>query len=130
MKAADTNVVVRLLLRDDDAQTEAAEAFVARGAWVSLLVLMEACWVMASSYKLRRPELGTAIGMLLQHDRLVLEQPMLVASALRQFQAKPGAGFADCLILEAARAAGNLPLGTFDHQLAALPGAELLGPTK
>jgi predicted nucleic-acid-binding protein len=127
MKAADTNVVVRLLMRDDDAQTKAAEAFVARGAWVSLLVLLEACWVMASTYKLRRAELGTAVGMLLQHDRLVLEQPMLVASALQQFQSRGGAEFADCLILEAARAAGNLPLGTFDRRLAAVPGAELLG---
>ncbi|MGN6592365.1 MAG: PIN domain-containing protein [Terriglobales bacterium] len=80
MKAADTNVVVRLLMRDDDdAQTKAAEAFVAPGAWVSLLVLLEACWVMASTYKLRRAELGTAVGMLRQHDRLVLEQPMLAA---------------------------------------------------
>jgi predicted nucleic acid-binding protein len=32
-------------------------------------------------------------------------------------------GFSDCLVLETARKAGHLPLGTFDRDLAKLDGA-------
>jgi predicted nucleic acid-binding protein len=35
-------------------------------------------------------------------------------------------GFSDCLVLESARKAGHLPLGTFDRDLAKLDGAERL----
>ena len=41
MRAVDTNVLVRLVTRDDPKQVTAAESFVARGAWVSQLVLAE-----------------------------------------------------------------------------------------
>lgn len=34
MRAVDTNVLVRLMTRDDAGQAAAAEAFVAHGAWV------------------------------------------------------------------------------------------------
>ncbi len=51
MRAVDTNVLVRLLARDDAAQAEAAEAFVAGGAWVSHVVLVETIWVLESVYE-------------------------------------------------------------------------------
>jgi predicted nucleic-acid-binding protein len=35
MRAVDTNLLVRLIARDDAKQVLAAEAFVAAGAWVS-----------------------------------------------------------------------------------------------
>jgi len=35
-------------------------------------------------------------------------------------------GFSDCLLLELARKAGHLPLGTFDRNLSKLPGAQSL----
>lgn len=39
MRAVDTNVLVRLLTRDDLKQTMAAEEFVANGAWISQILL-------------------------------------------------------------------------------------------
>ena len=39
MRAVDTNVLVRLITRDDAKQVAAAEAFVANGAWVPHLAL-------------------------------------------------------------------------------------------
>jgi predicted nucleic-acid-binding protein len=39
MRAVDTNVLVRLVTRDDRKQVSAAESFVSKGAWVSTLVL-------------------------------------------------------------------------------------------
>jgi len=41
MRAVDTNILVRLITRDDPAQLSTAEAWIARGAWVSTLVLAE-----------------------------------------------------------------------------------------
>ena len=41
MRAVDTNVLVRLVVRDADEQVAAADEFVAAGAWVSHLVLAE-----------------------------------------------------------------------------------------
>ena len=46
MNAVDTNVVVRVLLRDDERQAEIADEVVAKGAWISLIVLAETIWVL------------------------------------------------------------------------------------
>ena len=45
---------------------------------------------------------------------------------MERFQERPALGFSDCLILEVARKAGHLPLGTFDRDLGELEGAERL----
>jgi predicted nucleic acid-binding protein len=50
----------------------------------------------------------------------------VVASALEAFRKRPALGFSDCLMLEVARKAGHLPLGTFDRNLGKLEGAERL----
>jgi predicted nucleic acid-binding protein len=47
-----------------------------------------------------------------------------VTLALQQFQARPALGFSDCLMLEVARKAGHLSLGTFDRALGKLEGTE------
>lgn len=124
MRAVDTNVLVRLVTRDDRRQTAAAESFVSKGAWVSALVLMEATWVLTAVYDLTHGEIVTAIEMLLHHRELTLQDPDSVAAALEQYRKRPALGFSDCLILETARKAGHIPLGTFDRNLSKLDGAE------
>ncbi len=126
MRAVDTNVLVRLVTRDDPRQVAAAETFVAKGAWVSHLVLAEATWVLSAVYDLDAPEIATAVEMLLSHNDLTLQDCDVVAAALRHFRRRPALGFSDCLVLEAARKAGNLPLGTFDRELGKLDGAQRL----
>ena len=49
-----------------------------------------------------------------------------VHAAIGRFRELPSLGFSDCLILETARKAGHLPLGTFDHDLGSLEGAHTL----
>ncbi len=127
MRAIDTNVLVRLIARDDAAQTERAEAFVEKGAWVPLLALAETVWVLDAVYKRTAAQIATCVDMLLSHQQLVLERGDVVETALGQFRAAPKAGFSDCLMLEVARAAGHLPFGTFDKALARRDGAQLLG---
>jgi predicted nucleic-acid-binding protein len=126
MLAVDTNVLVRLLARDDDRQVAAAEAFVTKGAWVSHLVLAETVWVLGAVYELGPKEVATAVEMLLNHSQLAVEDAGVVAAALKHFREKPSIGFSDCLVLEIARKAGHLPLGTFDRDLARSSGAVLV----
>ncbi len=128
MRAVDTNVLVRLAVRDDARQVSTAEAFVAGGAWVSQLVLLEFVWVLKSVYGFDRPEVGTAVEILLNHAHLAIEESETVVAALGQFRRATSVAFSDCLVLETARKAGHLPLGTFDRDLGRLPGAEHLEP--
>jgi predicted nucleic-acid-binding protein len=126
MRAADTNVLVRLLARDDARQTQAAETFVAQGAWISQLVLLETTWVLDSVYQLDHDGIATAIDMLLNHRELTLQDADVVARALAEYRSHPKVGFSDCLILEVARKAGHVPLGTFDRRLGKLDETECL----
>ena len=126
MRAVDTNVVVRLVTRDDARQVATAEAFVEKGAWVSHLALAEATWVLSAVYELEHSAIATAIEMLLNHKHLTLEESEVVSNALENFRKRPALGFSDCLMLEVARKAGHLPLGTFDRNLGKLEGAERL----
>lgn len=124
MRAVDTNVLVRLATRDDARQAAAAETFVAAGAWVSQIVLVEAMWVLNSVYGLGAEKIATAVEMFLEHRDLTIQEADTVAAALARFRERPAVGFSDCLILEVARKAGHLPLGTFDRELARLEGAQ------
>ena len=126
MRAVDTNVLVRLATRDDARQTAAAEDFVAGGAWVSHLVLVEAMWVLSAVYGLGPEKLAAAVEMLLNHRDLTLQDADAITPALAQFRRRPALGFSDCLILEMARKAGHLPLGTFDRELGKLDGTRRL----
>jgi len=81
-------------------QAAAADAAVAKGAWVSQLVLA--------------------------HEHLVLQDADVVAAALAHFRAKPALVFSDCLVLEIARKAGHQPPATFDKALGRLIGAQRL----
>ena len=124
MRAVDTNVLVRLITRDQPKQVAAAEAFVAKSAWVSLLALAETTWVLAAVYDRRPEDIAIAIEMLLAHQHLTLQDPDVASAALAHFRKKPTLGFSGCLLLEIARKAGHLPLGTFDRDLGRLPGIE------
>ena len=120
MLAVDTNVLVRLLTRNDAEQVNAAEAFVSRGAWVSHLVLAETFWVLDSVYGLTRAQIATAIEMLLNHRELSLQDADVVTAALDHYRRRPAVEFSDCLVLEIARKAGHLPVATFDRNFAKL----------
>ena len=126
MRAVDTNVLVRLVTRDDARQVATAERFVERGAWVSHLVLAETTWVLTSVYERDPAAIATAVDMLLNHEHLTLQDPDAVAAAVEDFRGRPAVGFSDCLVLAIARKAGHLPLGTFDRNLAKLGGTHRL----
>ena len=126
MRAVDTNILVRLVTGDDPKRVASAQDFISGGAWVSHLVLTETMWVLASGFDRKPAAIASAVDMLLNHRELVLQEPDVAAAALDHFRKKPALGFSDCLVLEIARKAGHLPLGTFDKKFAKLSGTQLL----
>ena len=127
MRAVDTNVLVRLLTRDEPKQAAACRRVRALpGAWVSVLALAEAMWVLVTVYERDAAQVALAVEMLLNHQHLTLQEPEAVAAALDTFRRRPTLGFSDCLLVELARQAGHLPLGTFDRALSKVDGAAKL----
>ncbi|MBP1628279.1 MAG: hypothetical protein H6Q00_2754 [Holophagaceae bacterium] len=123
MRAADTNVLIRLIEQDDPAQLALAESAVAQGPlWVSTLVVLEMVWVLEAGYGRSKMEIARVLEILTTNRDLVLEAPDVVRAALGLW-AEGAAKFSDYLILEAANAAGHSPLLTFDKRLAKAPGA-------
>ena len=118
--------------RSGDAQTKpiafpaTADAFVQHGAWVSVLALAEAMRVLTAVYERDAAQVARAVEMLLNHQQLTLQEPEAVAAALETFRRRPTLGFSDCLLVELARKAGHLPLGTFDRDLSNVDGAAKL----
>jgi predicted nucleic-acid-binding protein len=130
----DSNVLVRYLTRDDEAQFVAAakaiDAIAATGekAYVCMAVLLETAWVLDRSYGTDRAGIARAVRGLLETADLVLEDEPLVEAALDAFQTGP-ADFADYVI-----AFGNLSAGcgrtlTFDERAAKCFGFDLLTTT-
>jgi predicted nucleic-acid-binding protein len=127
MRAVDANVIVRLATRDDEMQVTAAEAFIAKGgAWVSQVVLVEVAWVLDSVYGFARAQIATALSLLLEQEHLTVQDPETVASAIELFKKGAGTDFADSMIVEIARRAGHLPVGSFDRKLAKVKGVQRL----
>ena len=124
MRSVDTNVLVRLIVGDDETQLKDTEEFVAPGAWVSQLVLAETIWVADSIYGLGAEKIANVVEMLLAHESLTIQDPDVVSAALASFRNRPTLGFSDCLIIEIARKAGHIPLGTFDTKLAKIEGTQ------
>ena len=123
MVSIDTNVLIRLIVRDDEAQLRQATRFIAAGAWVSHLVIAEMSWVLDSVYGHSPRQIAEVVSMLLEHNEIIVQDPEVVATALEHFKGNTGIGFSDCLLLTIARSAGNVPFATFDRKLGKLSGA-------
>ena len=126
MRAVDTNVLVRLISRDDPDQVRAAEEFIAPGAWISHVVLVETMWVLDAVFGRSAQQIAAAVEMLVDHRELVIQDADVVMTALVRFKERPSLGFSDCLVVETARKAGHTPLGTFDRELAKIDGVHRL----
>lgn len=131
MIALDTNVLVRLVTRDDEEQAQRAKAVLDAhadedgGLFVADIVLVELCWTLAKSYGLARADIARTVHALLDNASIALESPALVRQALASFE--PGsADFPDCLIVAKATGKGCSRILSFDQRMGALPGVELL----
>lgn len=127
MIALDTNVVVRLLVEDDAAQTSAALRLVRRareeGArlFIADVVVCEIAWVLRSCYAKSREEIADALDQWTTVDEAEFESPHRVASAIAAYRAG-GGDLADYLMRESATGSGCAGVATFDRTLLKEPG--------
>src|SRR5205814_3655547 len=99
MRAADSNVIIRLIAQDDPEQLALARNALVAGLWISHVVLVEVIWVLRKIYRLDRAQLEIVVSGLLTNAQVTIQEPDVVSSALREFGAGGGGSdFPDCLI--------------------------------
>lgn len=127
MLGIDTNVLVRFLVQDDEAQFEKArrlikrEVAAGRRVFVSQLVLLETEWVLRSRYALPKIEIIAAISALLDATDVQFEDEPAIEEALFVWK-DSAADFADCLIGAQNQRLGCRATATFDLKASKLPG--------
>ena len=127
MAAIDTNVLVRLVTKDDESQYKKAQAFVERHqpVLVTQLSVLELVWVLMSRHSLNKERTCKVVQALLETKELNIQAPAILEAALKTWE-KSKADFADCFILETVIDASESPLGTFDTTLGKLEGCKQL----
>jgi predicted nucleic-acid-binding protein len=125
--AIDTNVLVRLVTKDDESQYKKAQAFVEKHqpVLVTQLSVLELVWVLMSRYSLGKERTCQVVQALLETRELNIQAPAILEAALKTWK-KSKADFADCFILETVIDASESPLGTFDTTLGKLEGCKQL----
>ena len=126
MLGLDTNVLVRFLVRDHEAQFDRARRLLKREVGskervlISLMVLLETEWILRSRYGLQKTHIIDAISGLLDATELELEDEPAVEEALYLWK-ESAADFADCLIGAHHRRLGCRATATFDARAVKLP---------
>jgi predicted nucleic-acid-binding protein len=129
MAGLDSNVLVRWLVADDEAQTQRArkvfEAAASGGIalFVPSTVALELEWVLRSRYRLDKAVVLQAFTALLETQELEFQAEEALERALHAYRSG-GADFADCLHAGLCAGAGRAPLLSFDEKAARLAGIE------
>ena len=114
MIAIDTNVLVRLLVRDDLSQAKRAAAlFEKNEIYICKTVILETAWVLRFSYALSIPVIVNALRNVIGLPQVIVEDIPAVAEALALCEA--GMDFADALHLCASQEAASF--ATFDKRM-------------
>ncbi len=122
MIALDTNVVVRLLVEDDEAQSRAAQEIHEQSArngetvLITDIVLCELEWVLDSAYRIPRVRILQALQQLLGDDRFTFQDRALVNGAVERYQEGKG-DLSDYLLGLRAESEGASTTHTFDKAL-------------
>ena len=121
MLGADTNILVRLIVRDDDPQCRMIEELmVSERLFVSLSVILETEWVLRSSYRQSRIEIAAALTELTAVESLIFEARGDLLWALDRYAA--GADMGDMIHLISNR---DMPaFVTLDRKLSAQAGPD------
>jgi predicted nucleic-acid-binding protein len=120
VKSVDTNILVRLIVRDNPAQAETAALVMAQQVFIPITVLLETAWVLSSFYGFDRSRLNAALLAVLDNENVNVDDAMALRTALDLH--RKGADIADVLHLVAAR--GTETFVTFDK---GVPNAQSIG---
>ena len=131
MIALDTNVLLRLLLNDDAAQTrkarQAVELVEAAGEQILLndIVIAEAVWTLRGKYDTGKADLLSMLRAVFDTASFSFESRPVLTRALAIYEASV-ADFPDCLIAAKNAAAGCEHTATFDRAMRGLPAVKVL----
>ncbi|MDR9417171.1 MAG: type II toxin-antitoxin system VapC family toxin [Gracilimonas sp.] len=119
MPAIDTNILIRYLARDEEEQfLKVLELFAEYrdvGLVINLPVIMEAAWVLRSSYNYSKQELIKTFRQLMNTEGLVVQSDKIIQKALDEYE-RSNADFEDCLIELQNNSTGDSPTYTFDKK--------------
>jgi predicted nucleic-acid-binding protein len=123
MKALDTNVLVRFLVKDDPKQANTVYRLFKQAEsnresfWVPITVILETIWVLDSVYHISRQEIVDSIADLIRLSVLKFEAPAALQSFV-QSATNNRIGLSDLLIAYSAKNAGCESILTFDQRTA------------
>ncbi|HEY8296819.1 MAG TPA: type II toxin-antitoxin system VapC family toxin [Candidatus Baltobacteraceae bacterium] len=119
MIGLDTNVLVRILTRDDPRQFAAASRYIANSctaespAFINRIVVVEVVWVLENAYdEYTRDQIADAIAGVLNTAEFTVEDGISIRSVLGDYRS--GADFADALIATINAKQGCTKTATFD----------------
>ena len=128
MPALDTNVLVRWLVNDDQAQAAVVRRLLEsaigsqESLFVPITVLLELEWVLRTRYRFSRTSIELALVAMLEARELSIQSEGSVECALQLFR-QSNADLADCLHVGLSAMEGQGPLLTFDRDAGKLPDA-------
>lgn len=127
MIGLDTNILVRLLVRDDPDQTEQARRFIDNRCtpespgFINSVVLAEVVWVLDRVYRFPRRQIAAAIESLLMGQDRIVEYHDDVQAALAEYRSS-NIDFIDAVFGRINLARGCEATATFDRKAAKLKG--------
>ena len=118
----DTNVLVRYIMQDDVRQAALATKLIERlngdaPGYISIVTIVELCWVLESGFALSRPQIVSVYQRLMSVDAFKIDRVSVVAAAIRAYD-EGKADFADYLIERLSVLAGCTQIVTFDRAAA------------
>ncbi len=119
MIGLDTNVVVRYLTRDDEAQWQKAVEVIdqSESCFIGNVVLCEIVWVLRGKpYQYPKPEIIQTLELMLQSPKFEFENRSIIYQAIA-LSKKRKADFADYLIGSVNHHHGCIHTVTFDRKL-------------
>lgn len=116
----DTNVLLRYLVRDNQAHYQQAEEWFGAAEKgqidiiVPTIIIAEACFVLESVYKKSRPDIAEAMEVFLSQRWLKVPDRRILLGIWNDYRS--GLHFVDCYLLSSAQV-GNISILTFDEKL-------------
>ena len=120
MRAVDTNVLARFIVRDDPMQAAAADHVLRSPFYIADTVLLETAWLLSSRYRIGRADLVATLADLLALPTATVSDAGWIGWAFGRVAA--GADLADMMHLVSARGVDGFV--SFDRELARLAGPD------
>ncbi len=119
-ESLDTNVLLRLYLKDIPSQFEAAKRLVetpGKKFTISDTAIIEYVYVLSNHYRLTRAQIAEMLTALMSRTNFLCNRSVF-PTALELYRKNPALSFEDCYLAETARIQDATPLWTFDRDLA------------